>query len=839
MIFKKIPKPKSIKGNSVNLAKYLTEGKDKNLSIGHGVSAIADYLINPKNSTEENLSLLSLDDLIHERTGRTIISNIDTEDLNSAVKEIMLTQKTYDISVGKIGKDSKDHNYHMVMSFPNGERPSDEDLKDMENRICSELGFSNNQRYSVQHIDTNNFHVHIVINQVNTETLTKTYPKHDYAIFNRVAAEIEEEYGLEKTNHKIKKKPILNVIDIHESGQSFLNYMKNDIKAADFLSDNVGIKWDSFHAFLNDNGVGIKKQGNGLIFFNLDTPEIAVKASSVDRKLSLKNLESFFDEKFKDSDIALNVVGKNKEDNKIYDKLSRSNKTNLMNDLYSEYLEYKDNNNLLIKNYYSVVKEEKDAMTKRYEEAKKFHKGNAYLMLKIDMTNLQLNIKKRVGHKPEKTKSFSDFLEKKMNDEDFIKKMESSSTDIKKFKDDVAKHKYKTDIFDYQFIRNDKGAIDRIPSKNNDQYGNIVFHSKNEIVRFNDSNDTYSLSSNLSDLGIKKVIDCWSEDVKKGKLINLKCDEKTLNKIFKTAISDKVFLRFSDHQYNVLFENKKKEIVKYERARARRNGRFRRSTGGSGSIGRIKFSSKFSKFDRFLKDVGRSSNSSRQSFDDLFSGKFSNVDGESIVFKRTERGGQGVKYNIVTSNSNATDGFNFSNAANSHNRLLFMQGSFVAHDRVKGSEKSKGTDQLLSNNEKNSLGSQRQGESERDRNLLWERVGRDDDVRGIGFAKFANKQTEKLFDDGIINQLKVFLHACKKNLMGSIDVYFKISKNDVAISRVVVDEKHYNEKFIVNNVELGSDTELVLSKKDNGKYDIAVKDLVKEKSIIVANKGMK
>ncbi|MCB1984058.1 MAG: relaxase/mobilization nuclease domain-containing protein, partial [Nitrosomonas sp.] len=180
-----------------------------------------------------------------------------------------------------------DKTFHLILSFPENERLSDTDLNAIEARFCDALGFSEHQRISVVHEDTDNQHIHIAINKIHPRKLTIHNPYYDYKIVAKVCEQIEHEYGLIQVNHETridKTERIIQDIEFNAGIESLLGWIQreciDDIRQAD--------TWKDLHQALKNHGLKIKERGNGLVF--VAGNGIAVKASSVDRSLSKPNL---------------------------------------------------------------------------------------------------------------------------------------------------------------------------------------------------------------------------------------------------------------------------------------------------------------------------------------------------------------------------------------------------------------------------------------------------------------------------------------------------------------------------------------------------------------------
>ena len=216
-----------------------------------------------------------------ERVDMVSVTNCHQSDPLDAALEIQATQAQNTRAEG-------DKTYHLVLAFPPGENPEPKILKEIESRICDGLGFSEHQRVSAVHRDTDNLHIHIAINKIHPQDFTIHTPYYDHKTLGQLCEKLEEEYGLEKVNHQSKKRGSENRADDmerHSGIESLLSWIKRecleDIKLAE--------SWNDMHKVLKDNDLEIKLRGNGLIIESSDG--IIVKASTVARELSKPKLE--------------------------------------------------------------------------------------------------------------------------------------------------------------------------------------------------------------------------------------------------------------------------------------------------------------------------------------------------------------------------------------------------------------------------------------------------------------------------------------------------------------------------------------------------------------------
>ena len=216
-----------------------------------------------------------------ERVGKVVITNCYSEDINWAVMEVQSTQALNKRAVS-------DKTYHLVISFPEGERVSEAVLAKIEAQFCKKLGFTEHQRIRVVHLDTDNLHMHIAINKVHPTQLTLHEPYRDFKVRDALCVELENAFCLQKDNHRSKKSQIQSNAHDYEtkSGiESLLGYVQRTCLSKILVADS----WASMHNILATVGLSLKAKGNGLVFIAAEG--VAVKASSVDKSCSKVALE--------------------------------------------------------------------------------------------------------------------------------------------------------------------------------------------------------------------------------------------------------------------------------------------------------------------------------------------------------------------------------------------------------------------------------------------------------------------------------------------------------------------------------------------------------------------
>ncbi|HHS8316198.1 TPA: TraI/MobA(P) family conjugative relaxase [Legionella pneumophila] len=221
---------------------------------------------------------------LQERVGAVSVSNCQSHDIQWAVHEVEAVQSLNQ-------RTQSDKTYHLLISFPAGEVPADDVLKDIEARLCASIGLGGHQRVSVVHYDTDHVHIHVGINKIHPTRNTLHEPFMAYKKLGETATALEIEYGLQRVNHKAFKVGAENRADDmeHHSG---IGSLLNWIKSTCMSRLQAAQSWSAFHQVLQEHGLELHARGNGFVF--VDGSGFGVKASSVARDFSKVRLEQKF-----------------------------------------------------------------------------------------------------------------------------------------------------------------------------------------------------------------------------------------------------------------------------------------------------------------------------------------------------------------------------------------------------------------------------------------------------------------------------------------------------------------------------------------------------------------
>src|SRR5271166_5759019 len=265
---------------------------------GSGYQRLSGYVLNVKQEHREATDPASwtrlgvyILDTPHagEKVAWARAVNCGHDDPGWAVKHILSTQ-------ARNTRSRSDKSYHLVVSFPEGERPTRERIEDIEDRLCDALGFGEHQRVSAVHQNTDNWHLHVAINKVHPTTLRNVTPIRDHFRLQAACAELEIKHGLTQEPHALdprqsrenKARGRAADFEARHGGQSFLAWTQEHARPALLAARDGGKGWPAVHQVAAAFDIDVKLRGAGLVVSHKSNGRLHVKASDVDRGLSLK-----------------------------------------------------------------------------------------------------------------------------------------------------------------------------------------------------------------------------------------------------------------------------------------------------------------------------------------------------------------------------------------------------------------------------------------------------------------------------------------------------------------------------------------------------------------------
>lgn len=192
-----------------------------------------------------------------DRVDAVTVTNCQSETLTMAAIEVEAVQRANT-------RAKSDKTYHMLISFPVGEVPTPDVLRDIEQTLCAGIGLGDHQRISVVHIDTDNFHLHVAINKIHPVKGTIHEPYQDHNKLNKLAERLEKKHGLQRTNHTpTKTTGEGRAADMERSAglESFITWVRREVAP----KLEAATSWAEFHGVLAEHGLRLRERGAGLV----------------------------------------------------------------------------------------------------------------------------------------------------------------------------------------------------------------------------------------------------------------------------------------------------------------------------------------------------------------------------------------------------------------------------------------------------------------------------------------------------------------------------------------------------------------------------------------------
>jgi hypothetical protein len=258
---------------------------DKSASKAARISALADYIANPEARNKKEKCVY--------RGARGFFSD-DPQ-----------TQKQEMIALAEAARKSADPIGHFVLSWRQDEQPTVEQIEEAVDIFLDETGMTGHQVIYALHHDTDNPHLHIMINRVNPETERTMKINRGFTIesVHRAVARIEHAQGWQQERHGryavgqdgdvIRKPPRKKRRDPGQRAKDM--EQRTGEKSAEGIAIESGAPiirrvetWDQLHRELAKIGMRYVLKGSGAIIWIGDQP---IKASTAGRDCSLSALQ--------------------------------------------------------------------------------------------------------------------------------------------------------------------------------------------------------------------------------------------------------------------------------------------------------------------------------------------------------------------------------------------------------------------------------------------------------------------------------------------------------------------------------------------------------------------
>ena len=217
--------------------------------------------------------------------------------------------------------------YHVSISWPEGEHPTREQCEKTVHHFMHGVGMEENEAFWAIHRDTDNDHLHMIVNKVHPERgIVTGPPRFDYALLHRLAREVELDQGWSHDagayvvtepnpgEPQIMRRDIAVKMGLWKEEEirrpnvsSHAHAAAQRLGAEPFqvwiagppakdLRDAIhqpGATWESAHGALAKHGLRIEPKGSGMVVTSTlaDGQVVAAKASQLGRWASKAALE--------------------------------------------------------------------------------------------------------------------------------------------------------------------------------------------------------------------------------------------------------------------------------------------------------------------------------------------------------------------------------------------------------------------------------------------------------------------------------------------------------------------------------------------------------------------
>lgn len=208
-----------------------------------------------------------------------------------------------------------DPGYHVILSWGEGEHPTDEQMVEAADRALEALGMADHQAVFGVHRDRDHQHIHMVINRIHPVKFRGNNCGHDFAKLEKVCRRVERVQGWsqDRGRFKVEIDPE-NPEDIslvkYENDrarhvdkpprptQTEIRYeMREGREPLDDLKDDItsvcldARSWEEIGEKLRALGVGYERKGSGAVIRSTTDSAEVLNASSIHRNLSRAHME--------------------------------------------------------------------------------------------------------------------------------------------------------------------------------------------------------------------------------------------------------------------------------------------------------------------------------------------------------------------------------------------------------------------------------------------------------------------------------------------------------------------------------------------------------------------
>lgn len=195
--------------------------------------------------------------------------------------------------------------YHAILTWPESERPTPDQIFDSARYCLKRLGMEGHQYVFAIHDDTDNLHCHLTVNRINPVSYKAASLYNDHFTLDRSCRELELRNGWKHDNgpyivndsgaivrrQKFYKSAPAAARQLEHFGdkESLFSYAVDNCREkidALFLGENYD--WDGVHDILIAAGLELRQKGEGLAIYDVaDDEQAPIKASDLHPELTL------------------------------------------------------------------------------------------------------------------------------------------------------------------------------------------------------------------------------------------------------------------------------------------------------------------------------------------------------------------------------------------------------------------------------------------------------------------------------------------------------------------------------------------------------------------------
>jgi hypothetical protein len=200
--------------------------------------------------------------------------------------------------------------YHVILTWREGERPTPAQAAEASLHLRESLGLAGHQFIAAAHTDTDNFHLHLMINKINPDTFELAYLRNDYLTADRACREVEIKQGWkhDRGPYRVQYQGDEAHV-VHKRDRKLLRALSDGAKKVERYSDEASFErwaqesgiaeflakapsWQAVHSGAALYGVAVEpsKNSQGLVLRDLKTDD-RIKFSSIGEDLSGPKME--------------------------------------------------------------------------------------------------------------------------------------------------------------------------------------------------------------------------------------------------------------------------------------------------------------------------------------------------------------------------------------------------------------------------------------------------------------------------------------------------------------------------------------------------------------------